>query len=70
MTNWNVENKDAPILKKYKRGYFLEWGMADRHKIENYKYFDFILDTNQKNNPKMITSKAFFERLLQASKNG
>lgn len=44
--------------------------MADRHKIENYKYFDFILDTNQKNNPKMITSKAFFERLLQASKNG
>lgn len=68
MTNWNVSNSDAPILEKYKRGYFMEWRIADKHKIENYKNFDYILDTNKKNEPKMITADAFFDGLLQTSK--
>ena len=67
MTNWNVSNANAPILEKYKRGFFMEWRIADRHKMENYKNFDYVLDTNKKNKPKMITAEAFFNGLLQAS---
>ncbi len=68
MTNWNVSNSDAPILEKYKRGYFMEWRIADRHKIANYENFDYILYTNIINEPKMVTKDAFFNGLLQASK--
>lgn len=67
MTNWNVSNANAPILEKYKRGFFMEWRIADRHKIENYKNFDYVLDTNKKDKPKMVTAEAFFNGLLQAS---
>ena len=67
ITNWNVSNANAPILEKYKRGFFMEWRIADRHKIENYKNFDYVLDTNKKDKPKMVTAEAFFNGLLQAS---
>ena len=67
MTNWNVSNANAPILEKYKRGFFMEWRIADRHKMENYKNFDYVLDTNKKDKPKMVTAEAFFNGLLQAS---
>lgn len=65
MSNWNVENGDAPILDKYKRGFFVEWRMADRHKVDNYKNFDYLLDTNIKGYPKLVTGEAFFEGLEQ-----
>lgn len=68
MTNWNVSNSDAPILEKYKRGYFMEWRIADKHKIENFQKLHYIIDTNIKNEPKMVTKNAFFNGLLQASK--
>lgn len=68
MSNWNVSNSDAPILTKYKRGFFVEWRMADRHKMANYENFDFVLDTNIADEPKMITAEAFFAGLDQTSK--
>lgn len=68
MSNWNISNEKAPILEKYKRGFFMEWRIADRHKLENHKKFNYILDTNKKNEPKMLKSDAFFGGLLQASK--
>lgn len=63
MSNWNVENSDAPILTKYKRGFFVEWRMADRHKVANYKNFDYVLDTNVANEPKLVSGEAFFAGL-------
>ncbi|MFQ9395160.1 MAG: hypothetical protein ACLR2E_15305 [Lachnospiraceae bacterium] len=32
MGNWNLSNGDAPILTKYKIGFFIEWRLADRYK--------------------------------------
>lgn len=68
MSNWNVSNEEAPILSKYKRGFFVEWRMADKHKVENYKNFDYLLDTNVANEPKMLTAEAFFAGLEQTTK--
>ncbi|MGL4344997.1 MAG: class I mannose-6-phosphate isomerase [Cellulosilyticaceae bacterium] len=65
MSNWNVSNGDAPILTKYKRGFFVEWRMADRHKVAHFGKFDYVLDTNAANEPKMITAEAFFAGLEQ-----
>lgn len=63
MSNWTTSNPNAPILSKYKRGFFVEWRIADQHKQKLFKDFDYLLDTNIPNNPKMISSKAFLQAL-------
>lgn len=67
MSNWNVENSDAPILTKYKRGFFVEWRMADRHKVAHYKNFDYVLDTNVAHEPKLVSGEAFFAGLHETA---
>ncbi len=57
--NWKMDNHDEDILRKYKRGFFIEWRVADRHKKSLFNSMDYILDTNTKDEPKMITVEAF-----------
>lgn len=59
MPNWHCTNTEAPILAKYKKGFFVEWRLADRHKRDRYERFDFMLDTEKEGQPKMITGDAF-----------
>lgn len=54
MPNWRCTNQDAPVLSKYKRGFFAEWRLADRQKLKLLPAADYLLDTNQKNQPKML----------------
>ena len=44
--NWRCDNGDEDNLRKVKRGYFVEWRVADRHKRELFGSMDFVLDTN------------------------
>ncbi len=59
LSNWKVNNHDEDILRKYKRAFFVEWRMCDRHKKTLFDKIDYLLDTNIKNEPKMISGKAF-----------
>ena len=68
MANYNVDNYDEDILKKYKRGYFIEWRIADKHKEKYFECFDYVVDTNAANDPKMISSDTFKISLHQLSK--
>ena len=68
MPNYNATNYDEDILKKYKRGYFIEWRIADKHKAERFESFDYVVDTNKSNDPKMISSDTFKISLHQLSK--
>jgi len=45
-TNWRADNADEDNLRKYKRGFFVEWRVADRHKRELFDAIDFVLDGN------------------------
>lgn len=67
MPNWKQNNYDEDVKRKYKRGFFIEWRIADRHKKGLYEKMDYVLDTNVKDNPKMITGKAFREGLKQTA---
>lgn len=67
MPNYKCHNEDEDILVKYKRGFFIEWRIADRHKSELYDEIDFYLDTNIANQPKMVSGKAFRAGLNQIS---
>lgn len=68
MPNFKCYNEKEDVLRKYKRGFFIEWRIADRHKKELYDDIGFYLDTNKENDPKMVSGEAFREGLKQISK--
>lgn len=66
--NWCADNKNEEFLRKYKRGFFIDWRVIDRHKKKLFEAMDYVLDTNIKNQPKMITGSSMLEGLQQAAK--
>ena len=65
MPNFKCHNETEDVLKKVKRGFFIEWRISDKHKRELYEDLDFYLDTNKHQNPKMVTGDAFREGMKQ-----
>lgn len=66
MPNWHAGNGDEDPLRKIKRGYFLEWRAADRHKRPLFASADFVLDLNDASSPALITGEAFRGALAAA----
>lgn len=66
--NWGVENQDEDILRRYKRAFFIEWRVFDRHKTPLLKRTDFLLDTNRQNDPALITGEALRGALHQTTR--
>ena len=44
--NWRAGNEREDAIRKVKRGFFVEWRVADRHKRGLFDRLDFVLDTN------------------------
>lgn len=63
MSNYKADNPKEDILRKYKRAFFIEWRIADKHKVRLFDRFDYVVDTNKENDPKMITGETFRESL-------
>ncbi|WP_367568605.1 class I mannose-6-phosphate isomerase [Lacrimispora sp.] len=63
MGNYQADNGDEDILKKYKRGFFVEWRIADKHKAQLFERMDYLMDTNKAGAPKMISGRAFLAAL-------
>nr|WP_260406098.1 class I mannose-6-phosphate isomerase [Microbacterium sp. G2-8] len=59
MPNWHADNADQDPLRKIKRGFFVEWRVADRHKRGLISTADFVLDLNRADEPALITGAAF-----------
>lgn len=68
MGNYKADNGSEDILKKYKRGFFVEWRIADKHKTPLFNTLDYVLDTNRAREPKLITGNAFRESLKEVGK--
>lgn len=65
-TNWRAGNPHEDQLRKYKRGFFVEWRVADRHKRTMFERLDFVFDASALGAaddpgrvPGMITGDAF-----------
>lgn len=67
MTNWHAENADEDPLRKIKRGYFVEWRAADRHKRPLFASTDFVMDLSRADSVALITGDAFRGALTEAS---
>lgn len=65
--NFLCDNAETPYLSKYKRGYFIEWRMADRLKCSLFDGIDYLVDTNLPGRPTMCTGRAYREGLKQLS---
>ena len=57
--NLGIDNSSEPPQAKYKRAFFVDWRAADRLKCRLYDRIDFLLDTNDRQIPKMISGDAF-----------
>jgi mannose-6-phosphate isomerase class I len=66
--NLGLNNPQEDFSLKYKCGFFAEWRAADRLKRELLPRFDFLLDTNQPDEPKLISGDAFRRALAQTAR--
>lgn len=57
--NLGLDNRTASFAEKYKCGFFAEWRAADRLKKRLMPALDFVLDTNNASQPKMIRGEVF-----------
>ncbi len=65
MGNYKCSNYDEDPLRKNKRGFFIEWRIADKHKMSVFEDIDWLIDTNKANDPKMIPGTALRDALKQ-----
>jgi len=63
--NLGATNHDELASLKYKLAFFVDWRAADRLKKQLFARIDFLLDTNDRYTPRLI-SGALFRRALEA----
>jgi len=61
--NLGADNNKAEFSYQYKRSFFVDWRVCDRHKKTLMHKWNFILDTTIPGQPKMITADAFANAL-------
>jgi hypothetical protein len=65
--NLGTQNRGLKAALQYKRSYFIDWRVADRHKQATMERWDFLLDTTEPGSPKLITGEAHLAALDFAS---
>lgn len=65
--NFKQDNDDEDVLKKIKRSFFIEWRIADKHKMDIFENIDYFLDSNQEGNPKIVTGNALRSALKKTT---
>lgn len=63
MPNLNASNYEDENLVKYKRGYFVDWRVADKLKAKLLESINFYMDTTILGQYKMVTKEDYFSGL-------
>lgn len=66
--NLGINNRGEHPELKYKRGYFVDWRVCDRVKKATMERWDYLLDTNDHDRPKLVRAGALLEGLREAAK--
>lgn len=53
-----VNDAQLSTWEQYKRGFFIDWRLADRHKRTIWNRIDFLLDANTPGEPKLVSMDA------------
>jgi mannose-6-phosphate isomerase class I len=59
VNNLGISNKEENFELQYKRGFFVDWRVCDRLKKKLMHKWDYILDTNVRDHPQMLSGNAF-----------
>ncbi len=59
LDNWGAKNYEEELLKKQKRGSFIEWRMLDHHKRPLLKTLDYMIDFVSTEEPVMVTGDGY-----------
>lgn len=65
--NFNTDNFKEDPLRMFKRGYFVDWRIADRHKIALWSKVDYVLDVEESGNPKLLSKKSVDQALFETA---
>jgi mannose-6-phosphate isomerase class I len=65
--NLGASNAEAPARQLYKRAYFVDWRAADRQRLAIFDRFDYYLDTNVPNNPRLVAGDLYRGALEQTA---
>ncbi|MEH0152551.1 class I mannose-6-phosphate isomerase [Limibacter armeniacum] len=68
VANLGLSNFEDAFSEQYKRGFFLDWRVCDRLKKELMHSWDFVLDTNIENDPRMLAGSAIEQGLKDLTK--
>ena len=69
--NWRCDNGGEDNLRKIKRGYFVEWRAADRHKKHRlFDTMDYLLDTTRLADDAVLITHESFQAALTAAVAG
>ncbi len=68
MPNFRAHNEGEDPLRKIKRGYFVEWRVADKRKMEVFDRVDYFLDSNVHGDPKLVSGPALRDGLTQMAR--
>lgn len=64
-----VDNSTESPARQYKRGYFNDWIICDRHKKSIFDKIDFWVDTHVADQPKMISAETFMKGIDATARN-
>ena len=65
ISNMGAQNPESEFSYLYKRSFFVDWRVCDRHKKTIMNDWDYVLDTTIPNSPKLISSDAFKDALRE-----
>ena len=65
--NLGMSNVALAASLKYKRAFFVDWRVCDRHKKATLQKWDFLLDTTVPTKPKLVAGESFRRALRHVS---
>lgn len=65
--NLGVHNKGSEFPLLYKQAFFVDWKALDKHKENHMTQWDYVIDTNKSNEPKMVKGAIFLKGLKLAA---
>ncbi len=68
VNNLGIWNLQESAELKYKRAYFVDWRICDRLKKHTISRWDYVLETNRMEQPKLAKAEAVREGLRQAAR--
>jgi hypothetical protein len=66
--NLGADNRGEKGSLQYKRGFFVDWRVCDRHKRDTMARWDFYLDTVAPGDPRLISGDALRDGLREATR--